>query len=270
MITLLLLTTLQAAPAPAADTAQYIVGPADVLTISVFNQAQLSGSYTVEADGTISFPLLGRVPVGGLSVRGVEDEMRKRLAAGYVREPQVSVTVTQFRSQQVFIMGEVRQPGALQFTGSMTLLEALARAGSTTERAGPEVLVMRGGDSPSAPTAPASGSDPNAETVRVDLQSLQTGALAKNITLQAGDTIFVPRAETVFVSGLVRSAGEYVIRRGMTVRQVIALAGGITERGSSRRIQILRQVEGEEETINADMRTPVQAGDTIVVRERFF
>ena len=85
-----------------------------------------------------------------------------------------------------------------------------------------------------------------------------------------GDTIFVPRAESVFVSGLVRTAGEYVIRKGMTVRQVLALAGGVTERGSTRRIQIIRQVDGVETTVGANLQDAVRAGDTIVVRERFF
>jgi len=183
----------------------------------------------------------------------------------------VTVVVDQYRSQQIFVMGEVKQPGSLQFTGSMTLIEALARAGSTTERAGMEVMVVR---SPSGSGSGAPAPGPNAtdaNTIRVNLQGLQSGALSQNVPLQPGDTIFVPRAETVFVSGEVRNPGEYVIRTsGMTVRQALALAGGLTERGSSRRVQIVRLVNGKEMTINVTMQEALKAGDTIVVHERFF
>jgi polysaccharide export outer membrane protein len=153
----------------------------------------------------------------------------------------------------------------------MTLIEALARAGSTTERAGTEVVIVRSG-SGSGSGAPAQNPNaPNGNTVRVNLQSLQSGTLSQNVTLQPGDTIFVPRAVTVFVSGEVRNPGEYVMRTSaMTVRQALALAGGVTERGSSRRIQIIRMVNGKEETYSAGLQTPLAAGDTIVVHERFF
>jgi polysaccharide export outer membrane protein len=197
--------------------------------------------------------------------------MRRRLAGGYVKDPHVSVTMEQYRSQQVFVMGEVRQPGSLQFTGAMTLIEALARAGSTTERAGTEAVIVRSGTAGSAaPAAPPSGDTTNAETIRVDLRSLQTGTLSQNYALRPGDTIFVPRAATVFVLGQVRTAGEYVLRSGMTVRQVLALAGGMTERGSDRRIQIIRTIDGKEVTTSVNLQAKVQPGDTIVVRDRLF
>ena len=89
------------------------------------------------------------------------------------------------------------------------------------------------------------------------------------MALRAGDTIFVPRAPTVFVSGQVKTAGEYVIRSGMTVRQALALAGGVTDRGSTRRLQIIRRTDGKEVTMSVNLQTTVQPGDTIVVRERF-
>lgn len=271
MLILLLITALQTAPPTTDDPALYVVGPNDVLTITVFNQPQLSGKFSVESDGTMAFPLLGRVTVGGLSIRAVEDEMRRRLAGGYVKDPHVSVAIEQYRSQQVFVMGEVQRPGSLQFTGAMTLIEALARAGSMTERAGTEAVIIRssvgGAEAPAiSPSADAS----NAETIRVNLQSLQTGTLSQNVALRPGDTIFVPRAETVFVLGQVRTAGEYVLRRAMTVRQVLALAGGMTERGSTRRIQIIRTVDGKEVTTGVNLQTKVQPGDTIVVRDRLF
>jgi len=275
MLILVLVMALQAAPAapaPTVDPRLYTVGPNDVLLVTVFNQPSLSGKFTVEADGTLAFPLLGRVAAGGLSVRAIEDKVRERLlAAGYLNDPKVSVVVDQYRSQQIFVMGEVKQPGNLQYTGSMTLIEALARAGSTTERAGTEVVIVRSGSGVGSGAPAQNPNAPNGNTIRVSLQNLQSGALAQNVPLQAGDTIFVPRAVTVFVSGEVRTPGEYVMRTSaMTVRQALALAGGVTERGSSRRIQIIRMVNGKEETYSAGLQTPLTAGDTIVVHERFF
>ena len=283
MLMLLLMTALQAGPAPAAqvDSALYVVGPNDVLTITVFNQPRLSGRFVVEADGAITYPLLGRVAVGGLSIRAVEDVMRQRLSAGYVRDPQVSVSMEEYRSQQIFVMGEVRQPGSLEFTGAMTLIEALARAGSVTDRAGAEAVIVRArhlpsgsnGPEPSGSNGPETAGDapePETETIRVDLQRLQSGTLTENVSLRPGDTVFIPRAETIFVLGQVRTPGEYVVRPKMTVRQVLALAGGMSERASTRRIQVVRQVDGKEVTGGISLQDPVYPGDTIVVRERLF
>jgi polysaccharide export outer membrane protein len=251
----------------------YIVGPNDLLSITVFNQPQLSGKYMVQPDGTFAFPLLGRVKVGGLSVQAIENEVRDRLAAGYLKNPQVGVSVDQYRSQQIFIMGEVRTPGGLQFTGAMTLIEALARAGSTTEQAGLEALIVRqpaGAPPPDAATLERARESKDANVIHINLESLQKGLMSQNVLLQGGDTIFVPRAELVFLSGLVNTPGAHPYRNGMTVRQALALAGGVNERGSTRRIQIVRKVNGQERTIDTNLKDLVQPGDTIVVRERFF
>jgi len=258
----------------ADEPSLYIVAPNDVLAITVYDQAQLSGQYMVQPDGTLTFPLLGRVKVGGLSVQAIEKELRDQLAHGYLKNPQVGVSVAQYRSQQIFVMGEVRQPGNLQFTGTMTLIEALARVGSTTDRAGTEAVVVRvlaGAPPPSTPaTLERLGDAKDSEVIRVNLQSLQGGLLSQNVSLRAGDTIFIPRAASVFVSGQVRSPGEYTIRTGMTVRQILALAGGVTDRGSTRRMQIVRQRGGVEVTEDANLQDAVRSGDTIIVRERLF
>jgi polysaccharide biosynthesis/export protein len=268
-------TILQIASFCAAQQTEYVVGPNDVLAITVVDQPQLTGKYIVRADGTFTFPLLGRIQAGGLSVQAVETDVHDRLAKGYLKDPQIGVSVDQYRSQQIFVIGEVRQPGSLQFTGSMSVIEALARAGSTTERAGTDAVIVRPTSGAAPPDAAAieraqNAKDKDSNVIHINLQNLQAGTLSQNVTLRSGDTIFVPRAESVFVSGLVRTAGEYVIRKGMTVRQVLALAGGVSERGSSRRIQIIRQVDGVETTIGANLQDAVRPGDTIVVRERFF
>lgn len=257
--------------AAAEEPRLYVVGPSDVLAVTVYNQPQLTGKYVVEADGMFTFPLLGRIKGGGLTLSALQNQLRDRLAGGYLKDPQVSVVVDQYRSQQIFVMGEVRQPGGFQLTGPLTLMEALARAGSVTENAGFEALIVRSGNGATPHDAAAGEAGaPSAQAIRVDLRSLQSGTLSQNLALWPGDTVVVPRAEPVVVSGQVKAAGEYVLRRPMTVRQVIALAGGVTERGSTRRIQILRLVDGVETTISADLKDPVRPGDTVVVRERFF
>jgi polysaccharide export outer membrane protein len=239
----------------------------------VYDQPQLTGRDMVQPDGTVTFPLLGRVKVGGLAVQAIENEVRDRLARGYLKNPQVAVSVESYRSQQIFVLGEVRAPGGFQFMGSMTLIEALARAGSITEQAGLEALIIRQGDGttvPDAATLQRAQASKDSNVIRVNLDTLQTGGTAQNITLQAGDTIFVPRAELVYLSGLVNSPGAHPYRKGMTVRQALALAGGVNERGSTRRIQIIRTVDGLERTINTNLQDFVLPGDTIVVRERLF
>jgi polysaccharide export outer membrane protein len=164
-------------------------------------------------------------------------------------------------------MGEVRSPGEYLLTGEMTLLSALARAGSTTPAAGREVLIVRAPKKNAAAT-PSDQTEP--EIVRVDLLALQGGNLAMNVPLQDGDTINVTKAQSVFVAGQVKLPGAYAAERGSTVLQVLSLAGGVTERGAEGRIKILRTVKDKKTEIKAKLTDTVEPGDTIVVPERFF
>src|SRR5438093_2121531 len=110
----------------------YIVGPQDVLTITSYDQADLSGKFAVEADGTFTYPLIGRFKAGGLTLRAAEMQLKAQLKnEGIFNNPQITIAVEQYRSQKVFIVGEVRSPGPYPITGDMKLIEALARAGST-------------------------------------------------------------------------------------------------------------------------------------------
>jgi polysaccharide export outer membrane protein len=266
-----LILGLQAAspPAPAPPPTEYVVGSQDVLNITVFGEADISKRYTVDADGTIDFPFIGRVKAVGLTLRQVEDALVKRLGAGFLVNPQVSVEVAEFRSHSIFITGEVRSPGAYPIKGNMTIVEALALAGPTPN-ASNEVVIVRSKDARAGagPLLPVDSE--SVETTRVNIRDLQSGKLSLNVELRPGDTVFVPRAETFFVSGHVRSPGSFVYEPGMRVLQAIALAGGLTERGSNRGIKILRQVDGVEISIDARTTDLVKPGDTIVVRQRFF
>src|SRR5215467_14616059 len=156
----------------------YIVGPQDVLTIALFDQQDLSGKYTVEADGTFTFPLIGRVKAGGLTLRGVEESLKTRLKdEGFFRNPQVTVSVETYKSQKIYVIGEVRMPGSIPLSGDMNLVEAIARAGSTLPTASGEAIIVHA--TPGA-TGPAQPSD-SANGERVDLLALQNGATKQNI-----------------------------------------------------------------------------------------
>ena len=249
----------------------YVIGAQDVLLISVWDQPDISGKFTVESDGSFTFPLVGRVQAGGLTLRDLEAELRRRLADGYFKNPQVSVAVEQYRSQRIFVVGEVRSPGAYPLTGDMTLIEALARAGSATGEAGGEAIIVRppAGRAVGAPSLP--NQDDSSQVVRVNIRDLQGGQLSQNMPLQDGDTVFVPRAETVYVFGQVKSPGAYPLKSlESTVLQALSLAGGITDRGSTGRIKIVRLVNGKKLELKVKLGDPVKPGDTIIVQERFF
>ncbi|MGE0451326.1 MAG: polysaccharide biosynthesis/export family protein [Vicinamibacterales bacterium] len=247
----------------AAGQTDYRVGPQDVLNITVFGEAGLTGRFPVEQDGSLTYPLIGRIGVGGHTLREVENEIRARLADGYLKNPQVTAAVESYRSQRVLIIGEVRSPGEYQLTGDMTLLAALARAGATTATAGHEAVILR-------PRKSGAAQGDNVEVIKVDLAELQAGDLSKNVRLQDGDTVNVPRAQMVFLSGQVRAPGAYAVEDGTTVLQALTLAGGLTDRGASGRIRILRTVEGKKVEVRVKLSDIVLPGDTIVVPERLF
>lgn len=268
LATLLAATMLLAAqePATTGDNVNYVVGPEDVLLVTVFNEPQLSGRFRVENDGQFSYPFLGRIDAAGETVAQIATILTEKLADGYLRNPQVTVDVDQFRSQSVFVMGQVRSPGRYTLSGSVTVLEALAQAGSTTDDAGNEVVIIHPKET--AKETPAQPEDEDADIERINLRAIERGELSQNVAIHDGDTIFVPKAERFYVTGFVRSPGNYVLEPNMTVLQAISMAGGVTERGSTGRVRIIRIVNNERREFDAELTDLVQAGDTINVRQR--
>lgn len=263
---LTLLVVLSPLALSAQSAGDYVIGPHDVLSITVFDQADLGGRYAVELDGSFTFPLIGRIQAGGMTIRNFELELKKALAAGFFKNPQVTVSIEQYRSQRVFVTGEVRNPGSYVLTGDMTLIEALAKAGSTTQNAADEVVVVRGGKGEGQ-----SAGDSDKDAIRINLNDLQTGvAGAHNVVLRDGDTIYVGRAELVYVFGQVKNPGSYPIKTGTTVLQALSLAGGVTPHGALNRVKVIRTVNGEKRDVKVKLTDVVDAGDTITVPERFF
>ncbi|MEO8680208.1 MAG: polysaccharide biosynthesis/export family protein [Vicinamibacterales bacterium] len=252
-----------------AQPTNYVVGPQDILTVTSFDQEDLSGKYPVDSDGTFTFPLIGRVKAGGLTLRELEAELKSMLKDGFFKDPQLSVGVEQYRSQKIHIVGEVRNPGTYPLTGDMNLIEAIARAGSTMPTASGEALIVRA--KPGKPTqGPILPNGDDTEVTTVDLKALQSGALSQNLALRDGDMIFVPRAESVYVFGQVKNPGAYAIQKSTTVLQALSLAGGVNERGATNRIKIVRIEQGKTVEVKVKLTDLVRPGDTIMVPERFF
>lgn len=252
-----------------STVSDYVVGPQDVLMITSYDQADLSGKFTVESDGTFTYPLIGRFRAGGLTLRQLENGLKKRLTdEGYFKNPQITVAVEQYKSQKIFIVGEVRSPGTYPLSGGMNFVEALARAGSTTPSASGEAIIVHANDqNASGPILPTQA----ANITRVNLKDLQNGVFSENAALRDGDTIFIPRAESVYVFGQVRSPGAYALQQKNTsVLQALSLAGGVTDRAATNRIRIVRMVKAQKKEFRVKLDDVVQPGDTVIVAERFF
>lgn len=269
---IVLLMSLAIAVTPTEALAQGEVASAnDVLHVTVADQPSLSGKYTVNTDGTIMLPLVGQVRAGGLPVEAIETELVKRLANGYLKDPRLSVAIERSHQSTAFVVGEVRQAGSYPLSGEMTLIELLARAGWTTDKAANVVVVTRrrGAALPDRP-----GDTPRTlgpEVIRFNLKQLQAGtASGADIIVADGDTVFVPRAGNVYVVGEVKNPGTFAVQENTTVLQALALAGGLTERGSFKRVRIIHESDAEKKPVKADVNTIVQAGDTIVVGESLF
>jgi polysaccharide export outer membrane protein len=254
------------APVPAAQIApgtDYIVGPQDVLNVRIYGEEKLSGRIRIDNDGSFPFEYLGRVKAEGMTTAQIEMHLVKALGDGYLRNPQVSVEVIEYRSQSVFVTGEVRAPNKYMLPGNSTLMDVLTLAGSVTENAGNWVQIthVRQGAEGFGPAVSAE------YDVRVNLRDIQTGK-AQNIKMRDGDTIFVPKAERVWVVGQVRNPQGVVHEEGMTVFEAIAAAGGITEKGSNSRIEIVRIENGQRKSIDAKQTDVLKPGDQVNVRTR--
>jgi polysaccharide export outer membrane protein len=256
---------------PAAAAASYIIGPQDQLSIEVFGEDGMTSKYRVDETGSITFPLLGRIQASGASLGEFQERLRQRLADGYIRAPQVRVEIDEYRSQNVFVIGEVRSPGKITLTGgSMSVMEALSRAGSPTASASSELILVHPRKPGGAGSAVAPDDDLDADRTRINIKDLQIGKAGQDVVLQDGDSIFVPKAQSFYVVGQVKAPGAYVLDPGMTVLQAISLAGGLTDRGSDRGIRVERVVNGVRIVVDVKPTDPVQPNDTIQVRGRFF
>ncbi|MGB4766199.1 MAG: polysaccharide export protein EpsE [Rugosibacter sp.] len=246
----------------AADSQrEYVLGAGDIIRVSVFQNPDLTVETRISEAGTITFPLVGTVPVGGLSIQSAEQTIARMLRdGGFVVQPQVNAIVMQYRSAQVSVLGLVNRPGKypLEFASSH-VTDVLALAGG----------IMPGAADIAVVTGMREGKSFHVE-VNIPAMAL-SGDMGNNIAVQNGDIIYVHRAPQFYVYGEVQRPGAYRIETNMTVMQALAQGGGLTLRGTERGIRVHRRnKEGKVEKLDLVMDDLVKADDVIYVRESLF
>lgn len=230
--------------APARDSV-YQLGPDDQISLHVVQGEEVNGrDYKVGPDGDISVPMIGRVHAAGLTVDQLEDELRARFSR-YLERPQLTVSVTDYRSQPVFLVGAVMRPGTVYLRSRKTVLDAINEAGGLRPEAGPAAMITRKGTP--ALSGPTVKKDPDGATrLQIDLQAATAGDPSQNIQLVANDVVHVSESQTVYVLGEVGRQGGVPISGAnrVTIMQLISTSGGLTKTAAAKEIRILRQVPG--------------------------
>jgi polysaccharide export outer membrane protein len=225
------------------------LGVGDAVRVTVFQQPDLTLDTRVDEKGAISVPLIGELKVAGLTTTAAASHIAEALKRGkFLNNPQVNVALTTVRSRQVSVLGQVARPGRypLDETSSQ-LADVIAAAGGVLPTGSETVMVTR-----------------NGKEQRVEL-------LGKSYALQGGETIYVDRAPVFYIYGEVTRAGAYRVEPSMSVMQAIAAGGGITPRGSDRRLK-LRRAAADGKWIETDvgLQERVRTDDVIYVREALF
>ncbi|MCL6483044.1 polysaccharide export protein EpsE [Janthinobacterium lividum] len=254
------MATLLALSAGFAGAADIQLGAGDVLKISVYGNPDLALETRVSEAGEITFPLVGNVALGGLSVSSAEKKLGGLLEkGGFLRKAQVNIIVTQLQSQQVSVLGQVNRPGRYPIEGKRSLMDMLAMAGGVSQDGGDAVSVIR---------------KRNGNTTReiVDIVDMVRSAdLNRDLDVAGNDVIFVERAPRFYIYGEVQRPGAFRLERSMTVLQALSVGGGLTQRGTERGIRIKRRDEaGKLEIIKAKHDDLLQVDDMVYVQESLF
>ena len=245
-----------------ADVDQSRIGAGDTIRITVYQSPDLSMETRVNEGGAISYPLLGRVQLAGLTVTAAEQHIASELKRrDFVKDPQVIIVVTQVRANQVNVLGQVGKPGRypLDLTG-MRLTEVLALAGGVVAGVGSDTIVLTG------------TRDGKLFRHEVDLPRLfSAGGTGEDIVVAPGDTIWVDRAPQIYMYGEIQHPGTMRLERGMTVMQAVAAGGGATPRGTLKGLKVTRRgTDGKMQTLEPSMEDTLKDGDVVFIRESLF
>lgn len=263
-VVLLCLFTLLApnlAHAQADARREYAIGAGDSLKITVFQSPELSLEARVNENGSISFPLLGQVKLGGLSVTQAEKTIGDGLRAGnYLKQPQVIIAITQVRAHQASVLGQVGKPGRypIEMAG-MRLSELIATAGGVAGD-GSDIILLTG------------TRNGKTERMQIDIARLVASANSEqDPIILNGDVVYIERMPMVYVYGEVGKPGSFRLERGMTVMQAIAQGGGLTQRGTLKGLKITRRdTAGKSKDFEPDLADGLVNGDVIYVRPSLF
>lgn len=243
-----------------AQSGDYVLGPGDVIRITVYQNPDLTTEARVSEGGLISFPLLGSVAVGGRSAGSVERQIERQLReGGFVLQPQVSVLATQMRGNQVSVIGLVGRPGRYPLeTSNIRLSDVLATAGGIAPTGADTVVLIGVRDG---------------KTLRseIDIPALFLKGGEGDVTVSGGDILYVHRAPTFYIYGEVQRPGAFRLERNMSVMQALATGGGINQRGTLRGLQVHRRnPEGHVEIVEPALEDLLRPDDVIYVRESLF
>lgn len=241
-----------AAVAQNADYKGYVLGPDDSVQVIVYGQSEFNVTTRVKADGTIVMPLIGIVKASGeTNITLAKSVTDKLVASGYLKDPLVNVEVGSYISRSVNIAGAVGAPGIVPLDRPYHALEALLKAGWVRADGANFVYLRRQGQ----------------PERKLEVEQLVRGDANSDPLLVPGDTLFVPPAETFFIYGQINAPGMKGILPGMTIRQAIALSGGVSASGKADKVGLVR---GNGKEIDADPSMKVQNGDVIIIKERLF
>lgn len=254
---------------------EYRLGPEDEMEIKVWSHDDLTRKVRVGLNGTISFPFVGELKARGLSIQELRKELERLLGAKYLIDPHVSITVTEYKSQKYFVVGNVQKPGTYPLTKPIRVIEAISQAGGIASGSGSRPLsgavaiITRApaGEKTDQPRLPEQ--TPAGQKLTVSLAASLAGDAAHNVEIKNGDTIYVPNF-VYYVTGEVKKAGRYPFEENMTVLMAVTTAEGFTDKASRRGTHILRDVAGKKEKVKVNMESRIQPGDTIVVPESWF
>lgn len=240
---------------------EYRLGAGDAIRINVFQNPDLTVETRVSENGMVTYPLIGAVKLGGLSISEAEQSIARRLRdGGFVRQPQVTLLVQQVRGNQVSVLGLVGKPGRYPIeTANTRVSDMLAVAGGIAPTGADSVIL----------TGVREGQPYRRE---IDVPSLFTRQHADDdIEVAAGDALYVDRAPMFYIYGEVQHAGSYRLERGMTIMHAIAAGGGLTPRASERGLRVNRRgADGQIQVIDAKMDLRLQPDDVVYIRESFF
>lgn len=242
-----------AAPSPAASPDQsYILGPADVIEVSVLGRTDYVFRDRIASDGTIQLQFLGVVPAGGRTIEQLSDQVAQALdKGGFFTHPVIKVDIVSYASRYVVVLGNVRTPGLVPVDRAYHLSEMIARVGGVTE-AGAAYVILRPQHGPER---------------RLNVAMLATGDADEDPLVAPGDKIYSPAADVFYISGQIKSPGAFGILPDMTVRMALARAGGVTDSGNERGVSLTR---AGKKIAHVDLDGKVAPGDVMVVPERLF
>ena len=242
------------AQAQPSDSRDYVLGAGDVVRITVFEHPDMATEARISEGGKIRFPLVGEVSIGGLSVSGAEGRIAEQLrSGGYVKRPEVSIIVVQFRGQQASVLGQVNRPGRYPIEGPTKLSDLLAIAGGVALGGADQIMLTR---------------KVNGKLSRMEVNQVaafQAGELSLDIPIENGDVLFVGRAPQFYIHGEVQRPGSFRLESNMTVAQALAIGGGVTPRGSDREIRVTRRDSSGKPMITSPKPTDLVMADDVLV-----